>query len=187
MTSKPVNVIGLDLSLTKTGVAFCSSVGGHSAIETELIKSKPSGDQPLDELRRIIGIVHMIKKWVETQSKGRTVDLVALENLSFMSKGTSLTQLSGLSYFIREWLFMSSIPFVMVAPTSLKKFVTGKGNAEKDQIMMYVLKNWGIMSPEQNQADAIALSKIAEAMVADGCKLNKEQREVVQLLKKQIT
>lgn len=44
------------------------------------------------------------------------------------------------------------------------KFVTGAGNASKDQIMMSVYKHWGFEAKTNNIADAIGL-----AMFGLGC------------------
>lgn len=48
--------------------------------------------------------------------------------------------------------------YKVVPPTSLKQFVTGKGNANKDLMMMSVLKNWDIETKNNNEADAVGLA-----------------------------
>ena len=51
-----------------------------------------------------------------------------------------------------------------VAPTALKKFVTGKGNAPKDAMMMHAFKRWGFTAATNHQADAFGLAMIAAAL-----------------------
>lgn len=48
-----------------------------------------------------------------------------------------------------------------VAPMSLKKFITGSGNAKKENMIAYIFKNYGFMAPDNDQADAYALAQMA--------------------------
>ena len=52
---------------------------------------------------------------------------------------------------------------VEVPPSTLKKFVTGKGHTEKDGMRMEVLKRWGYESTDNNDCDAYALLRIGYA------------------------
>jgi len=49
---------------------------------------------------------------------------------------------------------------VEVPPSTLKKYVTGKGTAEKDGMRMEVLKRWKYESTDNNDADAYALMRM---------------------------
>ncbi|MDH5184460.1 MAG: hypothetical protein OEX12_11285 [Gammaproteobacteria bacterium] len=63
-----------------------------------------------------------------------------------------------LRYFLRTTL---DTPYFEIPPTSLKKFITGKGNAKKDTIMMEVYKRWGYEAPDNDLADAYGLAMAA--------------------------
>ena len=118
--------LGLDLSLTSTGYVLLEK---GEVKEQKLIKSKPSGKLPLDELKRLIIIKEQI------MSSGMYIDLAVIEGLAFMARNSrSLVQLSALNYMIRECLYREDVPFLIVAPATLKKFVTSRGNAKKDEI-----------------------------------------------------
>lgn len=52
----------------------------------------------------------------------------------------------------------------IVPPTSLKKFVTGKGNATKDQMLLHTYKKWGVEFADNNLADAYGLARMADAI-----------------------
>ncbi len=52
---------------------------------------------------------------------------------------------------------------VEVPPSTLKKFTTGKGHAEKDGMRMEVLKRWGYESTDNNDCDAYALLHLGRA------------------------
>ena len=60
--------------------------------------------------------------------------------------------------------------------TSLKKFLTGKGNAEKNLILMNVYKKYGVECSNDNEADAINIAKLLKAKhdVASGLKTIKD-------------
>lgn len=174
--------VGLDLSLAKTGyTVMCDGVVKFSGI----IKSQPSGDYPIDELKRLIKIVNQIETMTFQIGKP---DIVAIENLAFMARNTTaLTQLAGLSYFTRQMLLANGVPFLMVAPTSLKKFIVGKGNADKNLMMMTVYKDYEFESLDDNVCDAYALAVLSMAVLGSPLKkAGVPQEEVISLIKKQL-
>ena len=74
-------------------------------------------------------------------------------------------------------LFEHSIPFTVVQPTSLKKFVLGKGSGAKDLIMMHVFRQWGYISKTNDEGDAFGLAKIAQCIGGDNTHpLDSEQK-----------
>src|SRR5690606_1478975 len=51
-----------------------------------------------------------------------------------------------------------SIPYAIVSPTSLKKYVTGRGNASKDEVLAAAIRRWPDAAINGNdEADAYAL------------------------------
>lgn len=177
--------IGLDLSLVKTGYAIIGDDGKVLASGT--IKSKPCGDRPVEETRRIRRIAEEIMEKIDEICPDLSPDLVAIEGLAFMAQGTSLVQLSGLNYLTRVLLEEFKWPFLIVAPTTLKKFITGSGKGDKDMIMMSLYKNYGFEAGDNNEADAYSLAVCARALLGSPLKsLTKPQNEVINLLKKQL-
>jgi crossover junction endodeoxyribonuclease RuvC len=178
--------IGIDLSLTGTGI--CAINDGKIFI-SKLIKSKREGDTPTLEIERMDGIVdEAIRDVLIYDASGEVcVDLVLLEGISYMSKNTTaLSQLSGLSYMVRSRLSLLDIPFVIVAPSTLKKFITGKGNSPKDIMMMEIYKGWGETITNNNIADAFGLAMVGQYLLDPKTKMEQHQKEVINLLKKQI-
>ena len=50
---------------------------------------------------------------------------------------------------------------LIVPPTNLKKYVTGKGNGiSKSQMLLYVFRKWGAEITDDNAADSYALAKL---------------------------
>ena len=64
-------------------------------------------------------------------------------------------------YLIRIFLFQNNIKHKIIAPTELKKFVTGKGQCKKDLILLNVFKKWGVEFDNSDLADAYGLARMA--------------------------
>lgn len=171
--------MGLDLSLVGTGLVVLKD---GKMIDQKLIKSKSHGDTPTDEIERLLSIVREIDNYVSKYEP----ELVAIEGLAFgIIKTVSIMQLAGLSYLVRELLLTYGIQFVLIAPSSLKKFATGKGIGPKDVMMLEIYKRWGISFSNNNVADGFALSQVAHELINDN-KIPSFQTEVLSLLRKQI-
>lgn len=56
---------------------------------------------------------------------------------------------------------------LIVPPTVLKKFATGKGNASKAQMIASVKERWGVEFVNDNLADAYALAKYGQQSMID--------------------
>lgn len=65
---------------------------------------------------------------------------------------------------LMEWLPDPARFPTIVAPSSLKKFVTGEGRAAKDNMLLGVYMKWGVKYKDNNQADAHALARVAKAL-----------------------
>jgi crossover junction endodeoxyribonuclease RuvC len=75
-------------------------------------------------------------------------------------------------------------PPLIVPPTSLKKFVTGRGNAKKNEMLLGVYKQWGVEFSDDNQADAFALEKFGLAYLGATLELHKYQIEAIEAVRK---
>ena len=172
-------IVGLDLSLTSTGVVVLL---GDQIIEQKVVKSSPIGDRPTDEAVRLSDVTERVLALVPGNA-----NLVVIENIAFMiSKTTALVQLAAINYIVRIGLLKRNIPFVVVSPPSLKKFVTGKGVAQKDEMMLDTYKRWGVSLTNNNECDAYGLARIGLAILGGDDIIESKQKEVVDLVKKQI-
>lgn len=169
--------IGIDSSLTGTGLVVLDD---DKIVEQRLIISKPTGKDPLSEMLRIMTIVEDIENSI-IMFKPK---LATMEGIAMGARG-AITQLSGLNYLIRRMLVAHGVSFVIVAPTSLKKFVTGKGIGPKDVMMLEVYKKYGVSIPENNICDAFGLARMAYDLKNE-TKVTKPQQETLDLLKKQL-
>lgn len=174
-------IAGLDLSLTGTGLVILD----QGSISTKkLIKSKPNEKTPLHEIERLLAI----KADIQLELERCKPDLVLIEGLAFMAKNTTaLVQLAGLNYMIREYLAIKKIPFVIIAPSTLKKFILGKGAGGKELMLLETYKRYGISFLDNNLCDAFALAQCGVALRQENKnKLTQAQVEVTDLLQRQI-
>lgn len=118
--------MGIDQSLTGTGITvFDGSQYHYFLIKTE--KTKNTKCPTIDDTKRLMKIWEEIDKLIHLYQ----VEFIALEGLSYGSKGKAIFQIGGLSHIIRAGLIENNIRFIVVPPTVVKKFWCGKGNANK--------------------------------------------------------
>lgn len=142
-------VIGLDLSLTGTGMVVLDDQG--DVLHASTIKTKTNG------MERLLQIKHVIMQQYDVHAP----TITCIEGYSMGSRSGQAFSIGELGGVIRLMLHQWQRPYKDVAPTSLKKFVTGKGSAMKDEVMMHVFKRWGWEAGDNNQADAYGLARIA--------------------------
>lgn len=139
------DVCGLDQSLTSFGAARASSTR-----PVELARWQPGKRAGHDRLQWLLG-------HVEEFTDG--CDFVVVEGLSFGARGSSLLDLAGLKEVICHRLWQLKIPYVLVAPTLRAKYITGKGNADKEACLIQALKRFPAAGVCGNdQADALTLA-----------------------------
>ena len=171
--------IGIDPSLTGTGIVV---IKDGKIIDKCLIKSKPVGDRPNDEIDRIKGIVHKVDEYLSKYNP----DIICMEGLAFMARNTTaLMQLAGLNYLLRT-MFHGHKQWFIVAPSTLKKFILGKGAGDKSLVMMEVYKKYGEELSDNNIADAFVLAQIGQAIGGKHKNLTNPQVEVCTLLANQV-
>lgn len=147
-----MNFIGLDLSLTHSG--FCVlNFEKDQVIKNDVIKT-----DKMRGMSRCSYILDNVMHWVLKSHPS----MIAIEGYSFGSQGRAIYGIGELGGIIRYHLFQNHCKWIEVAPGSLKKFLTGKGNAQKNQMLMYGLKVYHKQFIDDNQCDAFVLSMIAK-------------------------
>jgi crossover junction endodeoxyribonuclease RuvC len=143
-------VIGLDLSLTGTGVAII----GHNGVSTGLIKSKgKKGDSLASRRERLKLIRHDLSMLIPTNA------LVVIEQPAYSQTGGSHHDRSGLWWMVVDLAIEWGFTVVEVSPTGVKKYATGKGNASKDAVLAAVVKRYlDVDVTDNNIADALTLA-----------------------------
>ncbi len=143
--SRP-RVVGVDLSLTSTGVAT------YGDVDRIIPPKRRSNDDLEYALDRICFITSRVIEYV------RAADLVVIEGLAFASHTGKATERAGLWWRVVAALDHRDIPVAVMAPTARAKYACGKGNAGKDEVMLAVARrfpSYGISG--NDMADALAL------------------------------
>jgi|SRR6185436_18163251 len=189
-----MNFLGIDLSLNATGLAMLtvddpdtnipdfSAIPGRKKIRHHLTSSQvyqgclivPRSTD--DTLGRWEDVLCPILAWaMEAHS-------VIIEGYAFaanMAYHNAIVEMGGiLRYHLRK---LEHVP-IEIAPTSLKKFVSGHGNAQKPD-MLAAVQRLGLPIEDHNMADAFGLAQLGQALTADVCNLSRAQREVIGAIK----
>lgn len=146
-------ILGIDLSLTRTGIAI---LDGDGIAVTHITSKGRTGATPTESAARLDRLCTELGRLLDGLG---TIALVAIEApaMAHANAGTSL--LNGLWWsFVRE-LWARGLPVAAIPPTSLKTYATGKGNAGKDEVLLSVARRFPSVSIETNdQADAVVLA-----------------------------
>lgn len=142
-------VVGIDLSLTGTGVS-------RSNRPVRLVESTGAKAASLDE--RFLRLVALHVKIFDATWVDRKPDLVVIEAPAYASKLGSMHDRSGLWWILVRELRESLVPVVEVTPSGRAKYATGKGNASKDVVLAEVVRRFpGYTGSNNNTADAYVL------------------------------
>lgn len=142
------SIVGLDLSFTNTGVAIIK----NNKITAHSVKTKKQDN----DIQRCLEITDKIINLIGMPN------LVAIEDTYTGLNRLTAKKLISLGAIVRAHLTQKGIPYIDVPPTKLKKHITGKGNASKQDVMDAVNKLTNLNIKDDNQADAIGLALYAK-------------------------
>jgi Holliday junction resolvasome RuvABC endonuclease subunit len=164
-------VLGIDSSLTATGLCridigenddgpvlkysyemACATVGAP----------KPTADKSKRAMaRRVMALADKIEAAICTPEDPLVPDLIVVESLAYGAKGDSAWVLPWVFGKVIELAETYKVPLITVGTTARAKYATGRGNADKDTVMLAAVKRW----PEgeaknNNEADALIVAAI---------------------------
>jgi len=148
-TVVPRRVIGIDLSMTSTGLAVIA----NGTIETHTVKSKPDAGT----LRSFLARSHNIAAGIDEAVRLHPSDLIVIEGMAFGAKSSSLDKIHAHWWLVVKHLceYVDQEPVVITSGQRCK-YATGKGNAQKDIVLAAVLKRYPQADPKGNdEADAV--------------------------------
>ncbi len=145
------HIIGIDLSLTATGIARTD--GSRQGAECFTERSKGKATDPLSvRSERLTDLYHAITSCVPDNG------VIAIETPAHNQTSGHHHDRSGL-----WWLVVSGlVPYhkiYEVSTTQVKKYATGKGNASKAEVMIAAVKRYPEFDiTNDNEADAVILA-----------------------------
>jgi len=143
--------VGMDPSFN--GFAIIILDKHANIIEQKLINSKSDNDIE-DRLIDLESEYKFIPNIIGLHS-------VYMEGPSFGSNGAFVLQMGALHYMLRIMLKRNGVNYKIIAPGTLKKFVTGDGRSKKELMLMKTYKKWAIEFTDNNLADAYGLARMA--------------------------
>ena len=136
--------LGLDLSLTSTGLALTGDTPPWR------IRPKTTGVRRLAEIRDAI-ILNV---------KAYRPDLIAVEGYAY-GRPNGMAALGELGGVVRLAIHEAGARWVNVPPSSVKKYATGTGNAKKEAVLAAAIRRLGYAGSSTDEADALWLAHIA--------------------------
>jgi len=131
-----MNVVGVDLSMTSTGLAH--AVNGSLTANRRVQSKGSKGDTLLSRHLRLQQISDNVLGWVADLAPS----LVVVEAPSFGSQTGSQHDRSGLWWLVVAALHDAGFPVAQVPPNTRATYATGKGNAGKDAVLASVLRRY---------------------------------------------
>ena len=159
------SVIGLDLSLTGTGVAAI-------AVDTAELSTAVHASPPpaTENLTGHVARHRQLADGIVAQVVAADPILAVIEGLQFSVKmrDSSLTRRGFLWWAVIEGLCSAGVPVMEVTPQQIKQFATGKGNASKSEMVAAYAKAWPDAPMGRNvedRADAAHAAALGSAWV----------------------
>lgn len=163
-------VVGLDLSLTGSGVAVYRDER-HPRLQ--VIGSAPAGASIKDRWKRLGGQAEAIFEFIEPGwledsafvSLGER-SLCVVEQPAYAQTQGSQHDRSGLWWAVMSEMAEAFDLVAEVPPSTLKKFATGKGNASKAEMMARTAQDFpGQPFKDDNDSDALWLATMGRAHI----------------------
>lgn len=158
-----MSVIGIDLSLTSTGLATVLSTG--ELVDIHNVKSSgKKGDTREQRSARLFGLANEITDYIDRWRPN--IDMVVIEAPSYGSRFGSAHDRSGLWWLVMMALDhdFGGVPVAQVSPQGRAKYGTGAGNSKKPVVYAAVKDRYTDLAPRRirndDEADAILLAAI---------------------------
>lgn len=152
-----MSIVGLDLGFNKFGVCSLSNAGVVSSFVLTSEEKKVDEHKFYKELSKQLASDRFIHLLVS--------NLVCIEKpFGVHGYATKLHELLGiLKYKLIDW----NVPYVEIPQTTLKKFATGKGNAQKSEMVIKAYKEFGFEADTEDEVDAFWCMKVGECLLID--------------------
>jgi Holliday junction resolvasome RuvABC endonuclease subunit len=168
------NILGIDLGLAKMGIVSLRIHDDEIAGSDKRLYKTKKGE--MSDTGRLSFMCEMVSRTITTEHP----EIIVCEYpFNVKGNGRVLVEIYG---NVRLCAFRHHVPFVPVAQTSLKKYATGSGKAEKSDMRMQLYKEFGHDYTE-DEADAFWLAHIGYTIRYGSGK--SYRKELAEKLKKQ--
>ena len=140
-----MTVVGLDLSLTSTGYA--------TATRTARLRPKAVKDDA--GLPSRIARLRWVRRAILQELVADLPTLVVVEGPSHGSTGGHEHERGGLWWSVLDVVEDAGIAVMVATPTMIKKYATGKGNADKDLVLTQTVRRFPWFEGGNDESDAL--------------------------------
>ncbi len=172
-----MNVVAIDPSLSNTAVCvYDGTTADTQCFPTKAVKGLQGR---INRFRTVVEaiclkVAHAVPR------------LVAIEGYGFCSQKANVQGEFGGILRDRLGLALPNnlLHVAEVAPATVKKFATGKGNAKKIHVVAAIVKRYGVEFKTDDEYDAYALARLAACVAGMKEPQNAKQREAVETVLK---
>lgn len=166
-----MRIIGLDLSLTHTGLVVLEN--GVVRAYATIVPKKLRGVKRLSYIRK-----ELKKVLIAYNPK-----LAVIEGYAYSPNANMAFSIGENGGIVKRLLYLREINYLIVAPKTLKKFFTGNGNASKDLMDTYAKRDWGAKFETDHEVDAFGLAMLGHYALDEVNGTDKQQEAVKTVLK----
>lgn len=158
MADKSSVIIGIDQSLNRSGVVVITNDN------TVLFKGVITPPKLTKTDRNKTERVSFIRDEIKSLVNNYRPDYVGMEDYSFGTRGQAfyMGELGGMLKLIASDLKWKML---VIPPTMVKKYATGKGNADKSLMLKEVYKTWNKDFDDDNICDAFVIAALTNAIM----------------------
>jgi crossover junction endodeoxyribonuclease RuvC len=157
---RPLRAIGLDLSLTGTGIAVTHDQLGEPRLSCRTVSPRKRKSPNRIDHERLHETFAAIAAAVQCKP-----DLIVIEEpLHVDGKGDTSIRLAELHGPIKHWIWSRGIPYVDVHLTKVKTYATGNGNADKPTVFAAAIARYGRLLHIGSYDEADSLTLLAMAL-----------------------
>lgn len=170
-------VLGIDISTARTGVALPDGTTHSILPRVEVTKTSPCTVR----VRRVADIGTQLALLLRRhQLDGTNVDVATVEGYLLAGPGGPwvMIRLVEVGLMVRFVLDQLRIPFVEIPPSTLKRWATGGGGADKHAMELAAREHGGTPA-NHDEADAYLLRSMGVAWYGDWDALTREQLDVL--------
>ena len=162
--------LGIDQSLQRTGLVVLG-------IDGELRHRQPVATGSLRGAPRLAAIRDTVRAVIREHKPSHA----ALEGYSYGSTG-KVFQLGEVGGILQLLLLDEGIPFTIIAPAQLKKYVANNHQADKATMLRKTAEKWGVsFGDEDDVCDAYGLAQVLRGMFRKDTTLRYELEVILEL------
>lgn len=171
-------ILGLDLSLRCSGICL----SGYKPTISDGWTHYPQHDVGMmlhksDSKTSKWTVWYRMREFLKTYVP--SCKMVVIEDYAYGATGRGVVDLGELGGIVRYTLGELGIEPVLVAPGTLKKFMSDKGNLPGDMVLKEVLKRWKLDITSKDLAMAFTLVKFGQTVLGENTHVLTFQQKVV--------